>query len=66
MIAENVELATREFYFFFFGFTAVITERKKVFTDSEVSKTAATSGSRTIAIVPCSIFPAKRFGLDFA
>lgn len=46
--------------------SAEITERNSVLTDSEDLNTAATSGSRTTAIMPVHIWGAKRLGFAFA
>jgi len=43
---------------------ALITERRKALTDWDELKTAATSGSKTIATVPSNIFDANRFDSD--
>jgi len=45
--------------------SAAMTERNNALTDSEDLKTAATSGSRTTAIVPLPICSTKRLGLAF-
>jgi len=45
--------------------TAEITERKSAFTVFDDLKTAATSGSRTMAIAPPDIAAANRLAFDF-
>lgn len=62
---EAMRIKSRHEGYLALGVTAEMTERSVLFTDSAFLKIAATSGSRTIAIVPVSIFFAKRFGLDF-
>jgi hypothetical protein len=49
---------------FFRSGIAAITERRRLFTDSALSKTAATSGSRVTVTVPAPNADAKRLARE--